>query len=221
MNEIIVDGTIIRFNVRYIAKNKYTFRARNGILLISAPPYSSMKDIEKAIVEKIDKLKPMIEASFLQEIIHYNGIAYKPVFHIGKEACYIINDEIHLFAKTNTLAAYTKVLHQFYLETLKNEVSKIINEAINDFKEIKFPTIKFKYMKTMFGNYYRKSNIVNLSTMLAKYNFLYIKSVLYHELTHTIVFNHSERFYALYAKKYPNASAIQKKLKSIKYNDCL
>jgi predicted metal-dependent hydrolase len=76
-------------------------------------------------------------------------------------------------------------------------------------------------MKSMFGNYHKVKHHVKLSSILAKYDYKYIKFILYHELSHVVEFNHTKKFFAYYEAKYPNAISVRKVFKKIKYNDCL
>ena len=128
-------------------------------------------------------------------------------------------DSIYLYSKKDDLKSYQKVLHDFYKCEIEKELSKIIYDAQYDFKEIIFPTISVRYMVSMFGNYNKKKHHIKLSSILARYDYKYIKFILYHELCHVLVFNHKKEFYDLYEKKYPNAKMERKIFKKIKYND--
>ena len=71
----------------------------------------------------------------------------------------------------------------------------------------------------MFGNYNKRYHRIKLSSLLAKYDYKFIKHVLYHELSHVEVLNHSKEFFSYFESKYPNAKLVRKELKKIKYND--
>ena len=112
-----------------------------------------------------------------------------------------------------------KALYNFYKQEVEKEIVRIIRDAMDDFSDINFPSISVRYMKSMFGNYNKQKHHIKLSSLLAKYDYLYIKHVLYHELCHVSVFDHSAKFMKLFEEKYENARLVRKSLKKIKYND--
>ena len=151
-----------------------------------------------------------------------NGIPYKPRYFVSdKNKVMIVGDEIYLYSKDDSLEKYKKILYDFYKKEVEKEIEKLISEAKKDFSEIAFPTISVRFMKSMFGNYHKVKHHVKLSSILAKYDYKYIKFILYHELSHVVEFNHTKKFFAYYEAKYPNAISVRKVFKKIKYNDCL
>ena len=70
-----------------------------------------------------------------------------------------------------------KILYDFYKREVEKEVEKLISEAKKDFSEISFPTISVRFMKSMFGNYHKVKHHVKLSSILAKYDYKYIKFI--------------------------------------------
>lgn len=110
---------------------------------------------------------------------------------------------------------------EFLFESLERYIRTIEDEAFNDFKDIvKYkPVIEYKDVNSYYGKCYMKRNLIILNINLARYDKLYIKSVLYHEYTHFKYPNHQEEFYSLYEDRFKHARMIQTKLKTIKYND--
>ena len=131
----------------------------------------------------------------------------------------IVGDEIWITSTKNSYEEYKKILHEFYKKELICEIEKLLADAKKDFKEIKFPKITVRYMKSMFGNYTKSTNVIKLSSILVKYDYKYIKHVLYHELSHALEMSHSDVFYKVFEGKYPDAKLTRKEFKKIKYYD--
>ena len=221
MEQVKIDDITINYVVKRNTKRKIYIRVRDEIVYVSAPKKTPKKDIEILLKKHIEYIKTSLEKSKKQNIIHYNGIAFKPRFITGDKFVYIQGEEIVISAKTSDLEAYKKVLYDFYKREVETKISLIYDMAKIDFKEIEIPPIKVRYLKSMFGNYNRKNHEIKLSSLLAKYDHEFIKVVLYHELSHLYEFNHSNKFYKVFESKYPNAKKINFMLKKIKYNDCI
>ena len=222
MKKITIDGFSLIYKVRRTTKSKIYIRVKDGIVIVSATKYTRINEIESLLKKHINFIKESLEKKVITDEIHFQGISYRPKFFIGnKSSVMIIGDEIYITTKELNLESQKKALYNFYQREVENELTKIINEAMYDFSEIKFPTISVKYMKTMFGNYHRQKHHIKLSSLLAKYDFKFIKHVLYHELCHVTEFNHSKKFFELFENKYKDALIVRKTLKKIKYNDYL
>ena len=220
MKQIIINGFSFEYVIRRTTKNKIYIRVKNGLVVVSATKYTTIKEIELLLNKHIDFIIKNIKQEEKEEVIHLNGIEYKPKFFIGNKNCVLLSgNEIHITTKKLDYSLQKKALHDFYRMEVEKELVRIIADAMHDFSSIKFPSISVRYMKSMFGNYNKQKHHIKLSSMLAKYDFLYIKHVLYHELCHVTVFNHSSDFFRLFESKYPNANTVRKSLKKIKYND--
>ena len=73
--------------------------------------------------------------------------------------------------------------------------------------------IAIKNQRTRFGSCSFQNNI-NLNINLMKYDFDIIDYVLIHELVHTKIKNHSEKFWFEVEKNCPNYKILRKKLKN-------
>ena len=86
-----------------------------------------------------------------------------------------------------------------------------------DFKEVKMPKIKVKYLKNgLHGTYNKIKHEVTISSFLAKLDFKYIKVVLYHEFVHIFEMNHDERFFKIFENKLKDGPSLDDKFKKIK-----
>lgn len=222
MKYISIDGVSFYYEIKRTTKKKIYIRVKDGIVKVSATKNITLKEVKELFAKHIDFIKEQLILTKKEDVIHVNGIPYKPRYFVSdKNKVMIIGDEIHLYSKENSLEKYKKILYDFYKMEVEKEIEKLISEAKKDFSEIVFPTISVRFMKSMFGNYHKVKHHVKLSSILAKYDYKYIKFILYHELSHVVEFNHTKKFFAYYEAKYPNAISVRKVFKKIKYNDCL
>lgn len=222
MKYISIDGVSFYYEIKRTTKKKIYIRVKDGIVKVSATKNITLKEVKELFAKHIDFIKEQLILTKKEDIIHVNGTPYKPRYFVSdKNKVMIIGDEIYLYSKENSLEKYKKILYDFYKREVEKEVEKLISEAKKDFSEIAFPTISVRFMKSMFGNYHKVKHHVKLSSILAKYDYKYIKFILYHELSHVVEFNHTKKFFAYYEAKYPNAISVRKVFKKIKYNDCL
>lgn len=218
--QVTINGLSFRYIVRRTTKSKIYIRVKDGVVVVSATKRTTINEIESILSKYIDFITKNLEKSVKEDAIHVGGVSFKPKFFIGEKTnVMIVDDEIHITTKSYDYELQKKALYSFYKGLVENELKNIIDEATYDFKEINLPSISIRYMKSMFGNYNKKKHHIKLSSMLAKYDFKYIKHVLYHELCHVSVFDHSAKFMKLFEEKYQNAKSIRKSLKKIKYND--
>ena len=222
MKYISIDGVSFYYEIKRTTKKKIYIRVKDGIVKVSATKNITLKEVKELFAKHIDFIKEQLILTKKEDIIHVNGTPYKPRYFVSdKNKVMIIGDEIYLYSKDDSLEKYKKILYDFYKREVEKEVEKLISEAKKDFSEIAFPTISVRFMKSMFGNYHKVKHHVKLSSILAKYDYKYIKFILYHELSHVVEFNHTKKFFAYYEAKYPNAISVRKVFKKIKYNDCL
>lgn len=221
--QVTKDDKVLICEIKKSTKRKIYLRAKENYILVTCPKKTTDNYILELVLKHFDSLYDSMLKKKKQDIVHYNGVGYRPRFFIGKSNGVVINnDEIWICAKKDDITCYKKALHEFYKKELINEFNKLIDEAKKDFYEVKnFPTFEFRYMISMFGNYSRSKHHVKLSTILIKYDFKFIKYVLYHELSHIMEMNHSDKFYKVLVAKYPKALEIRKELKKIKYYDCI
>lgn len=220
MKRMVIDGVSFDYIVRRTTKKKIYIRVKDGVVIVSATKFTTTSEIEQLLKKHILFIAKNLAKIENENVIHLNGIAYIPKFFIGKKDSVIVEgNEICITTKAYDYKMQKIALYNFYKREVEKEIVKIIKDAMYDFSDINFPSISVRYMKSMFGNYNKQKHHIKLSSLLAKYDYKYIKHVLYHELCHVTVFNHSNNFHALFESKYPNANVVRKSLKKIKYND--
>ena len=110
-----------------------------------------------------------------------------------------------------------KKIEKFYKSLVLKEVEKIID----NYKHVIEPNIllnnmtyKAQLMKTRLGSCIASKRIVKVNSLLARLDKKYLKLVLFHELTHLKVSNHSKSFHTLLEKIHPNHKIINRNLKN-------
>lgn len=82
-------------------------------------------------------------------------------------------------------------------------------------KGIACPQIKFRKMVSQWGNCRAKQGILTFNTNLMYAPQECVEYVVWHEFTHFLQQNHSDKFYAELEKVFPNWKACRKRLKEI------
>ena len=168
---------------------------------------------EKFLLKRLDEKQ--------EEVIHYLGKAYEVIIlEDKKNEISFVGDICFINTKNKDNEYVKKILYKFYLDELTKYIDSIKDEAFDIFN-IHDVNIKYRYMTSRFGVYNKIKKEVTLSTRLMKYDYIYIKSVLYHELSHYYVMNHSAKFYEIYEKSFYNAKKIQHQLKTFRYKDLM
>lgn len=101
---------------------------------------------------------------------------------------------------------------------LKKETKIIFNKHVESMyklfdKDIEFPIIKIRKMKTRWGVCNKRDNSITLNSELSKYSLDKLDYVIIHELSHFIHFNHSKDFWDLVSNYCPNYKKTRKELK--------
>lgn len=98
---------------------------------------------------------------------------------------------------------------------IKKVYKKIIIDTQNMLKKINknVDLIKFKKVNSYFGKYNRQKNFICFNTFLYRLPENLWHAVVCHEVSHTIVFNHSKNFYNLLLKLCPYYKMARKELK--------
>ena len=106
-------------------------------------------------------------------------------------------------------------LKEAYFKAIKIEAKNYLPQRLEFLAKkynFKYGSVALRNQKTRFGSCSFQNNI-NLNINLMKYDFDVIDYVLIHELVHTRIKNHSEKFWNEVEKYCPNYKDLRKKLK--------
>ena len=103
----------------------------------------------------------------------------------------------------------------FAEDEIKDVIIKICERVYPYYKSlgIKYPQIKFKKLKSRWGSCHTQKGILTFNIYLMYVPYECIEYVVYHEFTHFLEANHSDRFYNELSKVCPEWKKLRKALK--------
>ncbi len=221
MKTFVVYGKEIPVEMIYKRRNKRCyFRAKDGwVQFITYRKFS-----DRMIKELLEKhfnsiVKLMQDKQTIEDEIHFLGKKYDLLIQESPV------EEVHL--EENCLKVCSKdlsedhiriIINSFYTETLKKIVSSY-QDSLEKMFSVEGVIFQFKDAKSYFGECFFKKKKIILTTRLAKYEKIYILSVLYHEFAHFLYQNHQKEFYDCLERVFPNYRQIDRTFKKIRYNE--
>lgn len=181
-------------NIRYLL--------RDDVFYISAPYLASKASIERGLNKFAEKLinarKPKAEGD---EFIYLFGTSY-PLKESGN---IVFNDARMInFSSREDL---NKKLRRYFLSFVTSRV-RLYEKKMN----LAAHNVRVRKMKTRYGSNSKATNTVSFSLTLLHYSVDIIDSVVVHELSHSVHFDHSAKFYAVVYKYCPNYNELHHKL---------
>ncbi len=195
-------------------------------VIIKGGRYFKNSDVDRLLNEALPfikrSLKKLNENNNLnKDIIHFNGKEYQYEIKLSNYKHIEIEEDkiiFYVFSSSDNL----KEMYEYFLF---NNLVKFVKEEIIIAKNklnINFDVkLSFKKVKTYFGECYPKRKEIIFNIDLMRYDSIYIKSVIYHELAHFYHLNHSKQFYDLLDDVFENYRQVQKEMKKIKYYDSI
>ena len=214
--------TIENYEIKYkkhpFSKSIKISLKQEGEILVTMPiicPYKTARNFLLSNFEKIKSFK--IDNKILS-----------PDLKTKFDTLNIIkSDELKTTVKNNIVNFYypkelefanpkiQKALKEAYFKALKIEAKNYLPQRLGFLANkygFKYGSVALRNQKTRFGSCSFKNNI-NLNINLMKYDFDCIDYVLIHELVHTKIKNHSEKFWVEVEKYCPDYKILRKKLK--------
>ncbi|MBQ9448450.1 MAG: SprT-like domain-containing protein [Acholeplasmatales bacterium] len=213
----------LKLDVEQIIKrsNRHTyFRfTSKDKMVITTPRELSVSSVYEIIEKHYDRIiKILSKYDKNDDVIHLLGREYKLILRESNSE-YVYVDEDNFYVNYKKLANIEKLIHKYYADILNEIIKRKSEKLIKEFN-IRFTVnYQIKNTKSYFGECFYKKNLIVLATKLAKYDEVYIESVLYHEFAHFYVHNHQNEFYELLESHYPNYRKVNHELRKIRYND--
>ena len=213
----------LKLDVEQIIKrsNRHTyFRfTSKDKMVITTPRELSVSSVYEIIEKHYDRIiKILSKYDKNDDVIHLLGREYKLILRESNSE-YVYVDEDNFYVNYKKLANIEKLIHKYYADILNEIIKRKSEKLIKEFN-IRFTVnYQIKNTKSYFGECFYKKNLIVLATKLAKYDEVYIESVLYHEFAHFYVHNHQNEFYELLESHYPNYRKVNPELRKIRYND--
>ena len=224
MNKIRLGNKDFYYQVFYKNNKNMYLRIKEGRLVVTCNKGVSEEQIRSFIYENSTKLlrKLKIYESkvplYSETTMLIYGIKYAMVYKIAcKNNNYsFYNNTVHLefrkelFDKTYVEKVYSELVLKKAMEVLNN--LRPLLEISLDLNNIKFKT---QLMKSRFGSCIPLKKIIKLNTMLGRFDELYIRVILIHEVIHLKVPNHSKEFYDYMHAFIPNYKQVKKELNNL------
>ena len=210
IGQVFLSYELIRKNVKHINLRIYPNRSIR---------VSANKNVPLAVIETFLKSKEQ----FIERAL--NHMNPEPqlrsgefIFVQGKQAelciCYANKNQAELrdmhltiFTKDpDNLQLIEKIYRNWAKEVCKQTILPICKKFYSHFEQIKcpFPEIRFRHMKSCFGNCRPTKNIITFSTVLVAAPIECIEYVVVHEFAHLFHPNHSKEFYRMVGEILPD-----------------
>ncbi len=219
MRQVKLDDYLYNYQV-FFKKNKHMYlRVKENIITVTCNKKMTYDMIESFIIHhkrwilSRNKIDDKIDL-YSSNKMNLWGISYPIVYDaMMKES--IVFDGNQFYFKSKDISK--NKIELFYKEEIIKEINRVISiekDLINQYIDIKNLTYKTQLMKSRLGSCLSQKRIVKLNSILARFEKKYLKLVLFHELAHLNVQNHSYKFHQLLEKLYKNHVTENRALKS-------
>ncbi len=208
INNEIYEVVIIRKD----NKNIYIRVKEDLKIYITCPKNISEKYIQDLLYKSKASIAKMIDKQKNKRYKAEKNSGYYLGNKIDIVFCNIISET--KLENNRLLVRNKKDLDKWYKNRCEIEFKFLLDNIYPIIAEkIPYPKIKLRTMKTRWGVCNRKDNSITLNTELIKYKANIINYVIIHELVHFIHFNHSNNFWMVVEKYYPNYREVRRELK--------
>ena len=200
--------------ITYKRIKRLNARIREGKILISAPYYTKLSEIENFInsnSKRIDKIilnQPKID----NNVMYVWGNKYNIVKIESEEDKIILMEDIaYVFYKKD----YLSVIDEYYMKETLDKLN-IIARKYKDLmlkENIMFNKIRIKKMKSRWGSCKVTTKDITINSNLAKYDPICIEYVFCHEIAHIKYPNHSKSFHNFIYTYFKDEQLARKNLK--------
>jgi len=163
--------------------------------------------ILKTIEKQSDALIPLID----HEIIYFNKSF--PIQHIPSLKKAWIFDGFQFTYKNESTKL--KSLKTFYAQAVIQKSEELIEKwrpILSKDINLSGIVIKSRWMKSQFGSCQSIKKIINMNSVLARFDAMYLETILIHELVHLKIQNHGKEYYNYLLRYLPNYHSVRKEL---------
>ena len=180
------------------------YRLVGDTFKISAPYLASVGSIKRGL----DKFAPrLIEnqkpSSIGDNYIYIFGYRY-PFYHHGGEVVFSTGQIL----KYSSLDDFEKKMKKLFLPIVTNRVRYFEN-----IMRLKPHNVRVRKMSSRYGSNSKHTHTVTFALKLYSYSIDILDAIVVHELSHSVVFNHSKAFYDVVYKYSPNYDNLHRKLR--------
>lgn len=197
----------------------------DGVVRVTLPVWASYKSALAFVKQQMEWIKkqkkPQIFIVDRSVIGHAHTVHYlKASANVSSLSTRVISDEIRVYVPSN-MQSYTvagsRQLHQAAIRALKMQSKAHLCEktfAIAKRHSFTISDVKVKPMQSRWGSC-SSSGVITLNIYLMQLPEKYREYVIFHELVHTYIPNHSKAFWSELAHFVPGMETIKKEMKSM------
>ncbi len=215
VNDKYFELVIIRKNI----KNIY-LRIKGDTLEVTCPKWLSKKEILDFIDSKANWIaskegKHRDSKLIVDDYIYYLGKKYRLYISQGRSRVVVMDDTILIYTSNTDIDEALKVFYKegkkVLLKLIEQKQDKYLN-VISDYGYHLKPDYKFRIMKSAWGINYPKKNLITINEKLIHFDDKCLEAVLWHELLHFVIPNHSKRFHEVLSLHMPNYETLIKSI---------
>ena len=215
VNDKYFELVVIRKNI----KNIY-LRIKGDTLEVTCPKWLSKKEILNFIESKANWIanredKHKDSKLIVDDYIYYLGKKYRLYILQGRSRVVVTDDTILIYANNpdidNALKVFYKEGKKVLFNLIVQKQDKYLN-VINDYGYYLKPEYKFRIMKSAWGINYPKKNLITINEKLIHFDDKCLEAVLWHEILHFVIPNHSKRFHEVLNLHMPNYETLIKSI---------
>lgn len=215
VNDKYFELVIVRKNI----KNIY-LRIKGDTLEVTCPKWLSKKEILDFIESKANWIaskenKTKDSKLIVDDYIYYLGKKYRLYILQGRSRVVVMDDTILIYTSNPNIDSALKVFYKEGKKVLLNNIEqkqdKYLN-VISDYGYYQKPEYKFRIMKSAWGINYPKKNLITINEKLIHFDDKCLEAVLWHEILHFVIPNHSKRFHEVLNLHMPNYEALIKSI---------
>ncbi len=215
VNDKYFELVIIRKNI----KNIY-LRIKGDTLEVTCPKWLSKKEILDFIDSKANWIaskegKHRDSKLIVDDCIYYLGKKYRLYILQGRSRIVVMDDTILIYTSNTDIDEALKVFYKegkkVLLKLIEQKQDKYLN-VISDYGYHLKPDYKFRIMKSAWGINYPKKNLITINEKLIHFDDKCLEAVLWHELLHFVIPNHSKRFHDVLSLHMPNYETLIKSI---------
>ena len=226
MDKLEIQGTEFEIDLVRNAQRKFSIEVvRRQHLRVSAPDFAPLEAIKERISRKSNWI--LAQDRFLKdhppELPKKEYIAGESFYLLGEQYTLKIDDGNegvrvkgrNIIVNSNSEEKVKPLFFNWHKEYSKNLLENLFFQCLEQFQaklgiEVN-PKLKIRKMKRRWGSC-TPNNLITLNTELVAAKQSCIEYVIYHELTHTLHLQHSEKFYSDLRKVCPRYKELKHEL---------
>jgi hypothetical protein len=199
MSEIVISGKVFQYQIVYKNNKNIYLRVKDDSIQITMSKAHKNLDVQELLLKHSRFI--LKNSTKTHKIKLYDR---KKMLLFGEDLFVEIGDFKKVMVSDKSICVPNsfseRIIENFYREELLTRVKEMLKEI--KIPEINFDNVVFKarLMKTRLGSCNKKSRVINLNTILARFDEVYLRSVLIHELVHLVISNHQKPFYEMVSR---------------------